>query len=70
MIFSSVETTALDPCCSRAIDCENALRRSPVRRDKFGSCLLRYSAFGAASTDFATSSRLHCVSKEAMAPFS
>ena len=36
MIFSSVETTALDPCCSRAIDCENALRRSPVRRDKFG----------------------------------
>jgi len=28
MIFMSVVAAALDPCCSRAIDCEKAARRA------------------------------------------
>jgi len=66
--FSTVVTAALEACCSRAIDCENA-RRLAARyaASNFGSFIQRRSVLAETFTAPAASSMFRCVRSAAIA---
>src|SRR5450432_2870289 len=68
MILSKVVAAAVEPCCKRAMDCENAARRaSRYAVWNSGSFNHRRRVVGSMPMDFAASSILRWVSSAAIA---